>query len=73
MTDPAADVDVGTLRDALAAIDSDEPPALELAEQLAQTTGRAVGDAQGEVYDAIDAGVLVEHGDGWGGARPRVP
>ena len=67
MTDPAADVDVGTLRDALAAIDSDEPPALELAEQLAQTTGRAVGDAQGEVYDAIDAGVLVEHGDGWGG------
>jgi len=67
MTDDAT---VDDLRDVLAAIDAEAPPALELAEALAGATAVDVADAQATVYDAIDAGVLVEDDSGaFGGVR----
>jgi len=64
-----SDVNVEQFRRVLDALDADLPSALEVAEALADATGRSTDDAQAEVYDAIDAGVLVEDGEGWGGVR----
>ena len=55
------------LRDVLKAIDAEAPPALELAERLADTRDLDVAAAQERVYTAIDDGTLVEEGDGFGG------
>jgi hypothetical protein len=52
-------------RDILDAIDG-EPPALEVAESLADARGLSIERAQQQTYEAIDAGVLVENGDGFG-------
>ena len=53
----------------LDAIDADTPPALEVAERLADATGVDVDTAQRVVWDAIDDGDLVEEGEGFGGVR----
>jgi hypothetical protein len=58
-----------TWRRVLNAIDSDAPPALELAERLADARGLDVAAAQERVYDALDGGLLVEEGEGFGGVR----
>ena len=69
MTDAVDDATVDDLRRVLGAIDAEAPPAVELAERLADATAVDVADAQATVYDAIDAGVLVEEGEGFGGVR----
>jgi hypothetical protein len=53
----------------LKTIDAEEPPALEVAERLADARGLDPATAQNRVYDAIDEGVLVEQGEGFGGVR----
>jgi hypothetical protein len=63
------EAEVNDLRNVLAAISEEAPPALELADALADATAVNVADAQATVYDAIDAGVLVEEGEGFGGVR----
>ncbi len=57
------------LRDVLAAIDEERPPALELAERFAAARNLDFADAQDRVYTAIDNGILLEEGDGFGGIR----
>jgi hypothetical protein len=52
-------------RDILDAID-DEPPALKVADALADARELSTEQAQQRTYEAIDAGVLVENGDGFG-------
>jgi len=62
------DVDVKQFRRVLDALDADLPPALEVAEALADATGRSTDHAQAEVYDAIDAGEqIVDVDDAEGG------
>jgi putative DNA primase/helicase len=56
---------VGALRE----IGTEEPPALELAEYLAEETGSDITEAQDRVYDAVDRGLLTETGEGFGGLR----
>ncbi|MBB6647978.1 FaeA/PapI family transcriptional regulator [Halobellus ruber] len=69
-TDAVGGATVADLRDVLAAIEAKAPPALELAERLADATAVGVAAAQATVYDAIDAGVLVEDDTGaFGGVR----
>lgn len=51
----------------LDAIDAERPPAVEVAERLADARDVDVTDAQDRVYAALDAGVLVEEGSGFGG------
>jgi len=58
-----------TWRRLLDAIDADAPPALEVADRLADARDLDVVDAQDRVYDAIDDGLLVEGGDGFGGIQ----
>lgn len=65
--EPAAEAEF--FRDVLDAIGVDEPPALELAERVADARDVSVGDAQERVYAALDDGVLTEHGEGFGGIR----
>ena len=60
--------DTGTLVDVLRECD-DEPPALELAERLADAADVDVLEAQDRVYDALDSGLLEEHGEGVGAVR----
>lgn len=57
------------IRRVLRAIDDEAPPALEVAERFADATDISVGDAQARVYEAIDGGLLVEDGSGYGGVR----
>jgi hypothetical protein len=61
--------DAEVFADLLEAIEADTPPALEVAERLADARDVDVDTAQRRVYDAIDAGVLVEEGEGFGGVR----
>jgi DNA-binding transcriptional ArsR family regulator len=63
------EAEVADLRDVLDAIDAEAPPALELAERLADAIAVAPDDAYSTVTDAIDEGVLVEEGEGFGGVR----
>jgi hypothetical protein len=64
--DPPTTDDLARVLDA---IDADTPPALEVAERLADATAVDVDTAQRVVWDAIDDGVLVEEGEGFGGVR----
>ncbi|WP_338739852.1 bifunctional DNA primase/polymerase [Haloplanus salilacus] len=50
-------------------LDGDEPPALEVAQRLADARDRSVGTAQDAVYTALERGKLVEEGEGFGGVR----
>jgi len=50
----------------LDAIDTEKPPALEVADALASATTIAEGDAYDKVTQAIDDGLLVERGEGFG-------
>ena len=71
MTAPP-DLDAEEWRRILDAVDAEEPPALELAEQLADAVAVDVADAQAAVYDAVDDGPLVEDagaGGAFGGVR----
>jgi hypothetical protein len=58
-------------------LDIEHPPALEVADALADARALSMADAQTAVYDAIDAGVLEEAGEGVRGLRvaedPREP
>jgi hypothetical protein len=60
--------DAELFRDLLDSMEG-EPPALELAERLADARGLNVAAAQDRVYSALDDGVLVEQGDGFGSVR----
>jgi len=63
-------LDAGEWRRILDAIDAEDPPALEVAEQLADAVAVDVADAQTAVYDAVDDGPLVETDAGaFGGVR----
>lgn len=71
MTAPP-DLDAEEWRRILDAVGAEEPPALEVAEQLADAVAIRVADAQAAVYDAVDDGPLVEDagaGGAFGGVR----
>ena len=55
--------------DAIREIGTDQPPALELAEYLAETDGTDIAEAQQRVYSAVDSGLLTETGEGFGGLQ----
>ena len=61
-------VDTEALTRVLDGIDADEPPGLEMAEQLAEGHELTVADAQAAVCDAINKRVLVEEGTGSAGS-----
>jgi len=62
--------DPEVLANVLEAIDAEAPPAVEVAERLADATDVSVSAAQDAVYGAIDDGTLVEADTGgFGGVR----
>lgn len=61
--------DTNAVVDAIREIGTDQPPALELAEYLAETDGTDIAEAQQRVYSAVDSGLLTETGEGFGGLR----
>jgi len=63
------DATVDTLQDVLAAIEAEQPPVLELAEQFAAATATDPDSAYATITDAVEASVLVEEGNGWAGVR----
>ncbi|MFC6987535.1 hypothetical protein ACFQJD_00205, partial [Haloplanus sp. GCM10025708] len=56
------DVDAETWGRLFDRLDDEAPPALEVAERLADALDLSVADAQAAVYDAIDADLLEEDG-----------
>jgi hypothetical protein len=62
-------LDTTDVVETMSSIDEPDVPALELAERLADATDTDTLAAQDIVYDALDDGVLVEEGDGYGGVR----
>lgn len=61
--------DIDTWGRILDAIEYDKPPATEVAEQLAAGLDISMKRAQEQVCNAIDDGVLVEEGEGFGSVR----
>jgi len=73
-TDPGdnpAGIGASVWRRLLDEIEAEAPPPLEVAERLADARSLSVADAQAAVYDAVDAGVLVDEGDGFGAIRMK--
>jgi hypothetical protein len=69
--------DTTTVVEVVRTLDTEHPPVLEVAEALADARELPIATAQTAVYDAIDAGVLEEAGEGVRGLRvaedPREP
>jgi len=62
-------VDTNTVVDVLRDLDDEAPPALEVAERIAEETDTDMAEAQECVYDAVDQGVIERHGDASGDLR----
>jgi len=61
--------DTATVVEVVQTLDAEHPPVLEVAEALADARELPIATAQTAVYDAIDAGVLEEAGEGVRGLR----